>query len=204
MKRYVVVLGAGGHTRSLINLLLLNKYSIEGIYDDSWKPGVREHISDVPVKGPLRRIPARYPIVLSIGDNRLRKVMYLKYRKRMLKANVIHPTAIVEKGSVLGDSNQIFARAYINSQAHIGSNTIINTSAVIEHEATIGSHTHISVGTIVCGRSHVGERCFIGAGAVIIDNISVGNDVMVGAASVVVKPIKKPGVYVGNPSRKLS
>ena len=40
MKHEIVILGAGGHTRSLIPLIRLNGYSISAIYDDSFKNGI--------------------------------------------------------------------------------------------------------------------------------------------------------------------
>ena len=44
---------------------------------------------------------------------------------------------------------------------------------------------------------------FIGAGAVIKDNIKICDNVTIGAGAVVVKNIDSPGLYAGNPVKRL-
>jgi len=62
---------------------------------------------------------------------------------------------------------------------------------------------HISVGAIICGRVIIGDECFIGAGSVVKDNVKICNNVTVGANSLVIKDITQPGVYIGNPVKRL-
>jgi UDP-N-acetylbacillosamine N-acetyltransferase len=203
MNNHVYLLGAGGHTRSLINLVEHNKLVISGIYDDSYKETEDETIRGYSVIGRFMDLPEQGRIVLSFGNNTQRQKFFLSYYDRLYKGNLIHPLSIIEPKSLFGDSNQVFARAIINSEAKIGDNNIINTGAILEHEVTIGSHNHISVGAIVCGRVKIGSNCFIGAGAVIIDKLSICDNVIIGANSVVIDNINEMGTYVGNPARKI-
>lgn len=203
MKNNVYVVGAGGHFRSLMNLLDHNSYIIVGVFDETYEEEKPEKINGIPLIGDLTDIQESMVLVLAYGVNDKRKKLYLKYGNQVLKENLIHPTALVEKYTRLDYSNQIFADVYINSNVTIGENNIINSKVLLEHEVVIGSHTHISIGSVIGGRSVIGDNCFIGAGAVIIDKVSICDDVTIGANSAVIRNITQAGVYVGNPAKKI-
>lgn len=203
MNNHIYILGAGGHTRSLINLLEYNNYSIQGIYDNNYTTKQIETINTFKVIGKISDLKEDNKLVLSIGDNHIRERLFNDYNKQILIDNLIHPRAYLEKHIVLDNSNQIFACVTINSNVKIGQDNIINTGVIIEHEVLIGNHNHISVGSILCGRVIIGNRCFIGAGAIIIDKIKITDDVIIGANSVIIDNINKSGTYVGNPARRV-
>lgn len=199
----IALIGAGGHTRSLLNIIETAGYRITGIYDESFQAGKEEYIRGYKISGGPGDIPADCRLVVSKGDNYERARLFMSLRPRILRENLVHPSAVIEKHAVIHESNQIFARAYINSHAHIGENNILNTGSIIEHEAVIGNHNHVAVGAILCGRAAVGNFCFIGAGVVIIDKVSVADNVVIGANAVVTENITLPGTYAGVPARRL-
>ncbi len=203
MNNKIYILGAGGHTRSIVSLLEHNNYNISGVFDNSYNNKKTENISGFPLIGKFEDIPDNVNLILSIGDNGKRKQLLYKYQKQIVKENLIHPEAFIEKSVVIGKSNQLFSNVYVNSNAKIGDNNIINTGCILEHEVLIGSHNHISVGAILCGRVTIGDCCFVGAGAVIIDKITICSDVVIGANSVIIDNIIEPGTYAGNPARRV-
>lgn len=203
MNKSVVIIGAGGHARSLIALLQNSCYEIKAIYDDSYNASQNETILSVPVTGQIKEVKSQDEICLAIGDNSTRKKLFNQFNHQIFKTSIAHSSSIIENSTVLGKSNFIFAKVLFNALVTIGDNNIINTSAVIEHECVIGNHNHVSVSAILCGRVRIGNNCFIGANAVIKDKIKICDDVIVGAGAVVVKDIVKPGVYVGNPAKKI-
>jgi UDP-N-acetylbacillosamine N-acetyltransferase len=201
----IAIIGAGGHTRSSINLLLnyFDSHDI-GIYDDFFvKDSKQEIISSIPLMGNIDDIKLNQGVFLSIGDNSLRKKYFLKFKDQIIKNTIFHSDSLQEKNVKLGISNQIFAHSYINSQVTIGDNNIINTGAILEHELALGNHNHISVGVKICGRSTIGNMCLIGAGAVVVDKISICDNVIIGAGSVVIRDIEDAGTYVGNPAKRI-
>ncbi len=200
-KKKIYVVGAGGQGRVVINLLKLLKYDVVGIYDDNYIEG--EVISGIPLIGTLKAIKKSDTLVLASGDDAKRKQLVDRFGSQILKDNLIHPRAYIEKMVELGEGNQLLAGAYVNVNAKIGSYNLLNTASIVEHEVDMGSYNHISVGAIICGRCVVGSGCFIGAGTVVINNINIGDGVILGANSVVVDNIKSPGTYVGNPARKI-
>lgn len=198
----LAIIGAGGHTRSSLNLLK-GRFNELAIFDQSFDPSQQEVINGVRVQGRIDDIPMDCSIFLSIGDNTRREQYFLQFGGRIIKENMAHASSLVEDHVRLGMANQIFAKSYINCGASIGDNNIINTACAVEHEVTIGNHNHLAVGSTVCGRVSIGDRCFIGAGSIIIDNISIVDDVTIGAGSIVTKSLLEPGVYAGIPARAI-
>ena len=203
-KKDIAIVGAGGHTRSTINLINREEFNIIGIYDESFSSEVNEEILGIGVKGTQHGIPANVKIVLSVGDNKKRKTLYREFLSRIIQSNLIHQSSIIEDSCSLGIANLIFANVYLNSKSVIGDNNILNTACIIEHEASLGSHNHISVGSVICGRVSIGNECFIGAGSVIKNGVEICSEVILGANSLVIRNITEPGVYVGSPAKKIS
>lgn len=203
MNNSVVLFGAGGHARSLISLVNTSGLKISGIYDESYTSDVREEIYSIRVIGTITDYKGFEKIILSIGDNKKRRGYFLSYRPNLYRNSIIHPTSQIDSTAKIGDFNNIFANTVLNSSVSVRENNIINTGAIIEHEVIIGSHNHISVGAIICGRSSLGDCCYIGAGAVIIDKVEICSNVTIGANAVVITSIDQPGVYVGNPAKRI-
>ena len=200
----IVILGSGGHTRSIINLINKDIYEILGVFDDSYNLNSKDNFSGIQLKGSLKDIPNNSKIILSVGDNMKREEFFKKYKKNIFHPNSQHTFSFIEKNTIIGKSNQFFANSYINSLVKIGDNNILNSGCIIEHESKLGNHNHISVGAIICGRVNIGDNCFIGAGSVIKDKISICNNVVIGANSLVINDIVLSGVYVGSPVKKIS
>jgi len=192
-----------GHTRSLINIID-NKFEIDGIYDDTYDADNQEIISGYRILGKIDTITDDTVLVISSGDCDKRLFLFNKYKPQLLSSNLIHSTSKIEKWTSLGQSNQIFANTYLNSNVRVGSNNIINTGAIIEHETCIGNNNHISVKSVLCGRVIIGDNSFIGAGTIVVDNISICDNVTIGAGSVVIRNVDSPGIYAGNPAIKIS
>ena len=201
-KTEIIICGSGGHTRSIINLL--DNYIIQGIYDDSYNSKNRDEVLGIPIKGNIEDIVStKYKIVFSVGDNIKRKILYQRFENRVLIKNLSHSYSIIEKSVKMGNSNQIFANSYINSDTNIGDNNIFNSGCIVEHESSIGNHNHIAVGTIICGRVKIGDECFLGSGSVIKEKINICSNVIIGANSLVLNDVTEPGVYVGSPIKKI-
>jgi len=75
--------------------------------------------------------------------------------------SLIHPSAVIEKGAVLGENVSVGPFAYIGPQVRIGDNTTVASHAVIEGDTTIGKNnrifSHSAVGTIPQDLKYDGE-----------------------------------------------
>ena len=81
--------------------------------------------------------------------------------------------------------------------------SVIIFKSAIGHDCIIEDNVHIGSGVILSGGIYVSKNSCITAGAIIIQNIKISQDTLTGAGTVVVKDINEPGVYVGNPARRI-
>lgn len=201
----IILLGGGGHCKSVIDVAESAGYNILGILDMPEDVGKR--VLDYKVIGTDDDIPlyvdnAEFVITVGFIKNPTTRIkLYNKVKEAGGKlATVIASTARVSKYSTIGEGTVVMHQAFVNAGAHIGANCIINTFCNVEHDAQIGDQCHISTGTMVNGDCKVGDRCFIGSQSVVANGIEIGDDIIVGAASFVRQTIMKNGIYFGNPA----
>ncbi|MGN0929693.1 MAG: NeuD/PglB/VioB family sugar acetyltransferase [Alphaproteobacteria bacterium] len=198
MQSKYVIVGCGGHSKSVADVILFNKPDADIIFiDDNAKQG--EKIFSFPVVSDYKINDEK--VVLGIGDNNLRRIMYEKFQSNL--DTIISNDVYQGKNSNVGLGTFIAHNAHIGPLVRIGNGCIINTHCVLDHEVIIGDFSHISVNATLCGKVKIGSNVFVGAGAVIKDGVNVCDDVVIGAGAVVVKDINEKGVYVGCPARKV-
>lgn len=206
MKRPLILIGGGGHCKSLIEVAESAGYEIKGILDMPDEVG-KEVLPGHKVIGTDDEIPQyveECEFVITVGfikNPALRIKLYNKVKAAGGRlATIIASTAHVSKYAELGEGTVIMHQAFVNAGAKIGDNCIINTFVNIEHDAVVGNQCHISTGTMVNGECKIGENCFIGSQSVCANCIEIASDIIVGAGSVVRKSIRMKGIYAGNPA----
>lgn len=206
MKRPLILIGGGGHCKSVIEVAESAGYEIKGILDIPDEVG-KEVLPGHKVIGTDDEIPQyveECDFVITVGfikNPALRIKLYNKVKAAGGRlATIIASTAHVSKYAELGEGTVIMHQAFVNAGAKIGDNCIINTFVNIEHDAEVGNQCHISTGTMVNGECKIGENCFIGSQSVCANCIDIASDIIVGAGSVVRKSIRVKGIYAGNPA----
>ncbi len=201
----LILIGGGGHCKSVIDVAESAGYNILGILDMPEEVG--KSVLGYTVIGTDDDIPQyadKAEFIITVGfikSPSIRARIYDKVKKAGGKlATIVASTAYVSRYATLGEGTVVMHQAVVNAGAKIGENCIINTFSNIEHYAVVGAQCHISTGTMVNGDCKVGERVFIGSQSVLANGITVGEDIIVGAGSVVRKSISEKGVYAGNPA----
>ena len=205
MKKQLILLGGGGHCKSVIEAAESAGYSILGVLD--MPEDIGKEILSTKVIGTDDDIPSyvnKAEFVITVGfiknpDIRIKLYDKIKEVGGRL-ATVVASTAYVSKYAEIGEGTVVLHQAFVNAGAKVGKNVILNTAVNIEHDAEIGDHCHISTGTMINGECKVGECCFIGSQSVLANGISVGDSIIVGAGSFVRKSIFEKGIYSGNPA----
>lgn len=206
MKRPLILIGGGGHCKSVIEVAESAGYEIKGILDMPDEVG-KNVLPGHKVIGTDDEIPQyveECDFIITVGfikNPALRIKLYNKVKAAGGRlATIIASTAHVSKYAELGEGTVIMHHAFVNAGAKIGDNCIINTFVNIEHDAEVGNQCHISTGTMVNGECKIGENCFIGSQSVCANCIEIASDIIVGAGSVVRKSIRVKGIYAGNPA----
>jgi acetyltransferase-like isoleucine patch superfamily enzyme len=113
----------------------------------------------------------------------------------------IGPFVEIQKGVVIGKNCRIQSHAFICELVTIGDDCFISHGAMFINDL-------FSTGGPAWGNrslwksTHIGNHVSIGTNATILP-VSICDGVVVGAGAVVTKDITEPGIYAGNPARKL-
>jgi sugar O-acyltransferase (sialic acid O-acetyltransferase NeuD family) len=199
----LVILGFGGHARSIGDVALAAGISQLRFIDSAAKPG--EQFMGQPVDshmdGPL---PAGWACFPASGDNAKRALQIADARQRQWAlAILVAPTATIGAGATLAEGCFVAHHAHVGPLTILGEGVIINTGAIVDHDASVGAYTHVAIGAKIAGRGRIGEHCLIGAGATVIDGISIASHVTLGAGATAVQSIDIAGTYVGTPARRI-
>lgn len=201
-KNKLIIIGAGGYAKSVLDSLDYDSYELVGFIDERLVRN--EHLGYSVLAHNLNDINDKddYCYFIAIGDNVKRKKWYDRLKENDLKIiNVIDKTSMVSSRATIGEGCFIGKMAIINSCATIGNDTVINTKSLVEHGCTVENHANISTNTTINGDVVVGEGTVLYSGVTVIGQRSVGNWSIVGAGAVVTKNIPDNVVAVGIPAK---
>lgn len=198
----VIVLGAGGHARVVIDALRSAGHSVAGVCAPELAQGQSGPLG-VPAIGDEAALaklgPAKHLLangVGSVGKADLRKALFERWTAQGWRfITVTHPSAVVGSECVLAEGAQVMAGAVLQPGVHVGKNSIVNTSASIDHDCRIGDHVHIAPGVVLSGNVAIGAGSHLGTGAVVIHGINIGAGCLIGAGAVVTQAVA-PGGHV--------
>ena len=187
IKKNIVLIGAGGHCASVIDVIEnCDDFDILGVLDSKAR---FSEILGYPILGDDNLIPKLVrddtfflitvgQIKSSLARKKIAKGLY-KYNAKL--ATVISPLAYVSKHAQIDEGTIVMNHALVNANSKIGRNCIINSKSNIEHGVLIEEFCHISTCAVVNGDSVIGNGTFIGSNATISNNISIKENSIIGA-----------------------
>ncbi len=204
MKDNLLIVGAGGHGKSVADVALAMKRwnKISFLDDDQGKKSVMG-IEIIGTTNDIFAYKDDFEMFIGIGNNITRQKL-----QKMLEASgiripvLIHPQTVIGTQVEIGIGTVIMAGAIVNCSTKVGEGCIINTGATIDHDNRVGDFVHLSPGTHLAGTVTVGKGCWLGIGSVVGNNVTITPDCTIGAGAVVVKDLTEAGVYTGVPARK--
>jgi len=208
--RPIIIIGAGGHLKVIIDVARLLGYEILFATDiDASLHGTT--IMGVKIAGDDDSISAFDPSDVYLA-NGVGIVNGTGPRRRIFEEwttsgyqfpSLLHPNAVVADTVIIEEGVQCMAGSVVQPGVRLGKNTVINTRASIDHDCRIGEHCFIGPGVITGGGVNIQAGSFIGTGATISPNVVIGEDSFVGAGSVVIRNLEVGSKAVGNPARLL-
>jgi sugar O-acyltransferase (sialic acid O-acetyltransferase NeuD family) len=209
MNKKILLIGGGGHCKSVLDSLLqTNQYLEIGIIDK--KENIEKKILGISFIGcdddlhKLYQDGYHYAFVTvgSIGDPKIRIKLFKVLEEIGFQIpNIIDMTAIVSDNTNLDKGIFVGKNVVINAGSSIRRGAIINTASIIEHDCIIGENSHIAPGAVLCGQVEVGANTHIGARSVIIQQVKIGSNSIIGMGSVVLKGIEDNILAYGNPCK---
>jgi sugar O-acyltransferase (sialic acid O-acetyltransferase NeuD family) len=202
---HVIVYGASGHGKVVVDILRARGIEVEGfVDDDALKTGELLGLKILGDGKWLVERTARQPatVALGIGDNFARQlVMKHCIASGVQLLTAVHPSATIAPSAKLSSGATVMAHAVVNADAVIGRGAIVNTGAIIEHDCRVGNFAHVSPRVAIGGHVQVGDFSWLGIGSVVIQGMNVGIGSIVGAGATVVCDIGDWVVAIGTPAR---
>ncbi|MEH8015919.1 acetyltransferase [Rheinheimera muenzenbergensis] len=191
--KHLILLGAGGHAKVLLSILVKQQTVLSGVC--ALQPPQSAIFASIPFLGDdsavLQYPPEQTLLINGVGalpGNSARNEIFNRFSALGYRfASVISSDALIDPHCTLGQGVQIMPGVIINADANIADNVIINTGALVEHDCVLERHTIVSPGAILCGGVCCGENSYIGAGATVIQGLKLGNNTTVAAGSTVVR-----------------
>ena len=203
----LILVGGGGHCKSVIDVAESAGYSILGILDRPEEVGKKLLGYEViGTDDDMAKYVDCAEFVVTVGQIKSSDLR-IKLHKMIEQAGgklaiIVAPTAHVSKYAQLGEGTVVMHQAVVNADAKIGKGCIINTFANIEHDTVVGDYCHISTGAMINGGANIGNGTFIGSQSVLNQSVTVCEGALIASGSVVNKDICESGVYAGNPIKR--
>ena len=188
MSEPLLLIGCGGHARSLIDVVESSgRWHVLGLV--GLPDQVGEDMLGYPVLGSDQDLPSLRQqcnhALLAIGQiglstQRKRLAAELERLEFALPV-VISGRAHVSRHAQLGSGTSVGHGVIVNAGASVGDYCILNSNALIEHDAVIGHYCHICTGALVNGGTRIGIDSFIGSGAVLREGLNLPPQTVISA-----------------------
>lgn len=186
----MLLYGAGGHAKVIIECLHSQGQRTQGIFDDA---SMLHDLLGVQVLGiySSQTLPEA-KLIIAIGNNRVREQISRMVQHQFGVA--MHRLAYCSEYARVGAGTVIMQNTVIQPDARIGQHGIINTAAIVEHDCVVGDFVHIAPNATLCGHVEVGTGTLIGAGAVVTPCVKIGQWATIHAGASVTADVPDFGV----------
>lgn len=191
MAKPLILIGAGGHAKVVVDALASQKKPLAAYVDPTPAPWLEamgvKRMTDAELDALLPTSPELVIGFVGLTTDALERRLDLMRQYRTKGAffpAIIHASATIGSSVSIGFGAQILAASVINPFAAIKDAAIINTAAIIEHDAIIGEGAHIAPRAVVLGNARIGDTSIIGSNAVVIQGSIVKARSFVKALSV--------------------
>jgi len=208
MRKKIVVIGAGGHSKVVCDLIELfsEEFVIYGLIDSCAEPN--RYVNGYKIIGSEDRLADLYEEIdggiVAIGDNWRRGMMVAKIKEMVPFFNfvtLIHPSSVISRKVTIGEGSVILAGAIINSNVSVGEHCIVNTRSSLDHDCNVGSFSSLAPGVTLGGKVIVGDYTAISLGANVIHSIKIGEHTVIGAGATVIRDVGSNVVAYGTPAK---
>jgi sugar O-acyltransferase (sialic acid O-acetyltransferase NeuD family) len=205
-----VVVGAGGHARSILDALRTSGGTLEPVAFTDPEPALHgSTIGGIPIVGDDEKllellgdgVRAASLGVGGVADNRPRAALHAHLTALGFELpSVVHGSAHVAPSATLGAASVVLAGAVVGPATTVGDDVIIGSGTVIEHDCAIGDHVHVASGSVLGGAVVIAAGAHVGLGATILQGRHVGEWAIVGAGAVVTRDVPAGETVTGCPA----
>lgn len=176
-KKRLLVVGAGGHGRSVAEAAALSgHFEVVGFLDDAVPFGAIEFGGHI--LGTLASIADHCSVtdqaIVAIGNNAVReKITQHLTEAGYSMATVVHPRAFVSPTAIVGEGVAIMAGAIVGTEARLGVGSVVNCGAVVDHHAIVEDFGHLGVNCSMAGLTVLGRGAWMQVGSALGYGVNV-------------------------------
>jgi sugar O-acyltransferase (sialic acid O-acetyltransferase NeuD family) len=209
MPEPILVVGAGGHARAVLDAIrAAGRYTPVGLVESFQSPGTVCHGlrilgTEHALAEVCRQVGTRRGVI-AIGDNWQRQQMANRMRAVCPEfefVTVVHAAATVAHDVTLGSGTVVLPGAVVVSGCRIGEGCVVNTQASLDHDSVMEDYAQLAPGAVTGGWVRIGADTFVGLGARIKSRVQVGPHTVIGAGALVLKDCPSNVVAYGAPAR---
>jgi sugar O-acyltransferase (sialic acid O-acetyltransferase NeuD family) len=211
MNRKILLIGGGGHCKSVLDSLIsLNAFSEIGIVDKT--DNIGKFVMGTPVVGCdddllslfNRGYSYAFVTVGSIGYPHLRiKLSNIIQDLGFIVPSIIDMSANVSDYANVEQGVYIGKQCIVNAGSTIQYGAIVNSGSIVEHDCNVGKFAHIAPGAVLGGEVIIGCEAHIGLNSSVKQQVIIGRSSIIGMGSVVLKNISDSTLAYGNPCQEV-
>lgn len=186
--RRILVIGAGGHAKQVLDALLSSGWSPIGCLCNDLPIGTEVYrgIRVIGTDGDAQTLMAEdkiFKAALGVGalnEPDLREKITEKFEALgFVFPPIVSGEAFLSPSAFVADGAVLLQGANVGPSVLISEYAIINQGANICHDSVIERHSNIAPGAIIAGACHIGAKCLIGMGATLFAGISVSSGTVI-------------------------
>lgn len=209
----LVILGSGGHAKSVANVALSGGYRLHAFIDSKNKPENPKQntqtLMGAPVLGDVSELGdaqelMRFHFAIGVGDNFLREKIYLELSKTFSKLvfpALVHASAVLSAEVDLAEGCVLMPHAVVGPCSQVGRFCLLNTQCSMDHDSTLADFSSLAPGAITGGRVTVKARTAVSLGARVKQGVTLGHDSVLGANSYLDQDLPDCVIAYGTPAK---
>jgi sugar O-acyltransferase (sialic acid O-acetyltransferase NeuD family) len=205
MASRVVIVGAGGHGREVLDVIeAVGGHEVVGFVDDGSPDLELLAGRGVPLLGPTSELEGlgEVSVVLGIGDSRARADVAARIGTPPAPA-MVHPAASVGSRCTIAPGAVVAAGARLTTNVTVGLHAYIGPNAAIGHDTVLEDFASVYPGAVVSGDVALGRAATVGAGATVKQGVRVGERAMIGMGAAATHDVPAHTTVVGVPARRI-
>lgn len=204
MSNSLVIYGAGGQSRVVIDIAYSQGYRIEYIVDEMNIIN-SNYYYDIKVLKSIKNIKniKEFSYALAIGDNYVRNKIYNmisnKYGNLDYPA-IYHPSSFVSKFAKIGSGTIVMPLSVIGSFTTVKKFCILNTKCSIDHDCVMENFSSLGPAATIGGNVTIGKCTAVCIGAIVKNSVKISSNSVLGANSYLNKNLPSNVIAYGSPA----